>query len=503
MKYRLSCLAAVAAMLAGVLFLQNYESKPNRYHQHLENKPYTPCTDHGDDVFCTHLPLFNIVTDAPIPDPFLYDDTGKRIRDEAGSPVSNNEMVAASVEFFTNSGGNNHLTDEPDFFERGLIRIRGNWSRSFDKKGYLIKFTEQDMVTGKKVSIDGMTADSEWVLHGPFLDKTLIRNYLCYNLSGEIMDYAPNVRFCELILNNEYMGVYLLVEKIKQNDNGRIFITETDPKLETTSYIVRVDRGASDELHSLSTFASYMYINPGPTDVRGQLEIEYPGKSLTQEQHDYIANDISKFEKALFSFDYTDRSKGYRQYVDVDSFVDFFLINEFTLNYDAPFYSTYLYKDIREKLQLCVWDFNSAFDYYELSSISPETFLMQSSMWYQYLFKDKSFVDDVIDRYYELRETFFNEAYLFQYIDETVAYLGPAVERNFEKWGYSFGAEYDYLTPAERNVRSYDEAIAQVKDCISNRIDHMDSNLDRLYYLCHGSTNKVYNYDSNSKGALQ
>ena len=500
MKYRLICLATVAAMLTGVVFLQNYESKPNRYHQHLENEPYTPCTDHGDEVFCTHLPLFQINTDVPIPNDYEYDDAGNALVDDRGRHVYSDESVAASISFYVNHEGNNHLEDEAVFTENATIRVRGNWSRKFDKKGYLVRFTESDMVTGKKVSIDGMTADSEWVLHGPFLDKTLIRNYLCYNLSGEMMDYAPKVRFCELVLNDEYAGVYLLVEKIKPNNKGRILIAETDPKLRTTSYIVRADRGAKDELHTLNTFASYMYLNPGPMDVRGRMEIEYPGKTLTQEQHDFIAADISQFEKALFSFDYSDRKKGYRQYIDVDSFVDFFLINEFTLNYDAPYYSTYLYKDVRGKLKLCVWDFNSAFDYYEVTSVFPETFLLPSAMWYQLLFKDKSFVDDVIDRYYQLRKTYFTESYLFSYIDETVAYLGPAVERNYEKWGYSFGPEYDLITPAERNVRSYDEAIAQMKDCISSRINHMDSNLDRLYYLCHGSTNKVHNYDFNTKG---
>jgi len=170
------------------------------------------------------------------------------------------------------------------------------------------------------------------------------------------------------------------------------------------------------------------------------------------------------------------------------------------LNYDAMGFSTYLYKDIIGKMKLCVWDFNSTFDYYENSVITPKTFLLQEGMWYQHLFKDEAFVKKVEKRYYNLRERFFNEDYLFNYIDETIAYLGPAIERNYEKWGYSFqseynGKSYDYLRPSERNVRSYEEAITQLKDCISLRISHMDDNIDRLYLLCHESLNKKFKYE--------
>ena len=150
---------------------------------------------------------------------------------------------------------------------------------------------------------------------------------------------------------------------------------------------------------------------------------------------------------------------------------------------------------------MCVWDFNSAFDYYKDSSTNPQTFVLPTRLWYKYLFKDKAFVDHVTDRYHELREKFFNEEYLFEYIDSVVEYLGPAIDRNFEKWGYSFqstynGVSYDYLVPTERNVRSHEEAITQIKETISARIAYMDNNIDRLYSLCHESVNKKYNHDT-------
>ncbi len=503
MKYKIISVILVVILVFGGFAAQSVKMDNNRYHQHLEAFEKEPCKDHGEEVFCTHLPLINITTDGEIPSPYVLNEEGEEVYDAEGKRIKNNEEVGATIQYFDNETTNNHLTDKTLISERATIRIRGASSRSYDKKSYLIKFKEENMIDGKRVSLSGMTADSEWVLNGPFLDKTLIRNYLCYNLAGEIMEYAPNVRFCEAYLNGEYIGVYLLVEKVEYNPKGRIDIEKTDPELAVTSYIIEIDREDKDSFRNITTFATYSLLNVNAYSDAGYMKVVYPGETLTEGQRDYIIGDISKFEKALYSFDYSDKEKGYEAYIDVDSFIDYFLINEFTLNYDSMYLSRYVYKDVGDKLHMCVWDFNSVFDYYEYTVITPRTFLMQDSMWYEYLFKDEKFVNRVISRYKELRESYFNEEYLYQYIDEVVEYLGPAIDRNYEKWGYSFlseynGVNYDYLKPTERNVRNYDEAITQLKDCIDLRIEHMDTNLDRLYTLCHESLNKRYNYDKES-----
>ena len=495
MKYKLIGLGAAALLLVCAVIAQKAEPPKNRYHQHLESAQKQACTEHGDELFCTHLPLMSITTDSPIPDPYNYDENGELLLHESGSPIKNEESVSATIRYFDSQSTNNHLTDAPVVSESALIRIRGNSSRDFDKKGYLIKFKREDLISALDVSLSGMTADSKWVLHGPFLDKSLIRNYLCYNLAGEIMDYAPNVRFCELFLNDEYMGIYLLAEKVDYNSNGRIDIAKASPDITSTAYILEVDRGLTDSSHSLETFANHAYLIVGREGVNQKLEIIYPGTSLTEDQYQFIQRDISQFEKTLYSFDYSDPKKGYAKYIDTQSFIDYFLINEFTLNYDAAGLSTYLYKDIDGRLKMCVWDFNSAFDYYENSKTATQSFNIQNKLWYKYLFKDEAFVDQVIKRYEKLRATYLKEEYLFEYIDSVVEYLGPAIERNFEKWGYSFDSAYDFLFPTERNVRSHEEAISQIKQTITDRIDFMDNNIHRLYFVCHESVNKRYNHD--------
>lgn len=504
MKKKVLAVGIVIAIVLVWFLATCFEQGNDRYHQHLEVAKKEACTEHGDEEFCTHLPLIHITTEDELPDPYVLDEDGNKVMNENGSEVYNNETVLASVSYYDDPTNNNHLDDDPQFTEQAYIRIRGASSREYDKKGYLLKFVKDDLNRNKKVSFSGMSKDNEWVLHGPFLDKTLIRNYLCYNLAGEIMEYAPNVRFCEAFLNGEYIGVYLICEKVTYSANGRIQLEKSDPDITTTSYIVQIDRGDKDESRRIYPFATYSYIAKERGEATGQYEIVYPASTLTPNQREYIEKDISKFEKALYSFDYKDGKNGYSKYIDVESFVDYFLINEFTLNYDATGFSTYLYKDVAGKLKLCVWDFNSAFDYYEYSATMPETFLLQESVWYKQLFKDEQFVALVVERYHELRETYFNEEYLEKYIDETVAYLSDAIDRNYEKWGYSFqseynGKSYDYLFPAERNVRTYEEAIDQLKDCIHQRLEHMDAHMERLYTLCHSSLNKKYNHNSEAE----
>lgn len=505
MKYRIICVVVVGALLLSTTLFPEIKVKRNRYHQHLEAKPKAECTTHGDDVFCTHLPLINITTDGEIPEPYVLEDGQELPYEDIVLGLihikKNDEMVSATIEYYDNENQNNHLIDKPVVKEKALIRTRGATSRIYDKKGYLIKFKEDDLITNKKVSLSDMTADDEWVLHGPFLDKTLIRNYICYNLAGEIMEYAPNVRFCEAYLNGEYIGLYLLVEKVGYNKNGRIQISKTDPDIAETSYIVKIDRQNSDPLESISTFSRESLFSSSLSSNTGYMSIVYPALTLTEEQRRYIISDVSKFEKAIYSFDYDDKKRGYVKYIDVESFVDYFLINEFTLNYDAGALSRFFYKDVGGKYKMCVWDFNSAFDYYKYSYTTPQTFILHKSIWYEYLFKDETFVEAIVERYYELSEDYFNEEYLFSYIDETIEYLGSAIDRNYEKWGYSFqsvynGKLYDFIYPTERNVRNYEGAVEQLKDCLSNRIKFMNENIGRLGSLSHDSINKKYNYQN-------
>lgn len=488
MKYKLIGIAVCLVALVTALAASRAEDgNSNRYHQHLREPGYTPCTDHGDDVFCSHLPLIFIDTEGveipgdPI-DPDAHEYT------EVTMAADGSSTITCSYQVVDTARENHHVGDAPSLETRSRIRIRGNTSRVYEKKGYLLRPTEDDNVTYKDVSMLGMGAHNEWALHGPILDKTLIRNYMWYNIGGEIMDWAPNARFCEVFVNGEYRGVYVLVETITNGNDCRLNFADVGNNAQQTGYVVRMDLGSATPEKNITTFTQYTL------RTIQILDIVYPGRTnLTPEIAENISQEFSDFEKALYSFDYDTPPYDSSAYLDVQSFVDYFLIHEFTVNYDAGFRSTYVYKDLAGKYKMCIWDFNGACDNFFFSQIEPHRFQMQGVVWFYMLCKDDAFIDEVIDRYRQLRKTYLSDDYLIQYIDDTVAWLGPAVDRNFQVWGHTFAADSDFLD-TERNLASYEAALEQLKNFCLERGAWMDENIEILRQYGHPSKVKKFNH---------
>ncbi|MBM6830185.1 CotH kinase family protein [Anaerotignum lactatifermentans] len=486
MKYSIFGICAAIVMVCmsiGVMALDS-ESESNRYHQHLESRqPDAGCDCDGTEL-CTHLPLVLIETQEVIP--------GLPIRDETGAEVgytttsAGEEMLRARISVISDESTNHHPSDEPDLESEIMIRVRGNSSRYFDKSSYLVRLIEEDG-TYRSEEMMGMAPHYEWAMHGPYLDKSLIRNYMWYNITAEFMDYAPNVRFCEVILNGEYQGLYVMTETITNGEDCRVDISEPVENTTITGYVLRQDRGSHAEIRNITTFTNYSYRN------LQKINIQYPRTgSLTPELVEAIEQDFSDFEKSLYSYDYDTSDYGYQHDIDVQSFIDYFLINEFTVNYDAGWLSTYLYKDIGGKYRMVIWDFNSSCDNYSHTLMDPQHFETQYCTWYYMLMKDERFIERMIERYQELRQTYLSDEYLNQYIDDIVAYLGDAIDRNFEVWGYTFD---DYMiSPDERNPNSHEEAIQQIKDFIAERGAWMDENIEILKQYGHESKNKKFNH---------
>ena len=399
------------------------------------------------------------------------------------------KTIVCSMAVIDNEDGNNHPSDDPAITSTARIRIRGNTSRLHDKKGYLIVTTEEDGLTNRDMELMGMDSHHEWALHGPYLDKSLIRNYMWYNIGGEIMDYAPNARFCEVILNGEYQGLYVAVETITNGDGSRLSMSlpESDSQ-SSISYVIRLDRGSSTEIKNIETFSMYSL------RTLNLIDIVYPGLSnLTEDRVAFIRQDFSDFEKSLYSYDYDTEPYAWWNQADLDSFAEYFLINEFTCNYDVGGRSTYMYKDIRGKYKMVIWDMNSCCNNFHNSYMEPQGFHLKGITWFTMLMRDETFVNRVIELYRELRDTYLSDEYLTSYIDSVVAYLGPATERNFEVWGYTF-EEYRPLDPDSRNPQTYEDAVEQLREFCLERGAWMDENVDTLLQFCHESRNKKYNH---------
>ena len=470
-------LTIVCVLIASVTFY-SIDISSHRIHQHLDER-WQPSED--DDT-ATHLPIVSIQTNGQkIP--------GSRIIQEDGTAYtelsdSMSESVITDFTLIDEQNGKNHISDEASVKSLADIHIRGNSSRYFDKKSYSIHLIDED---GKEnpQSLAGMSAHDEWVLHGPFLDRSYIRNYLCMNIAGEIMEYAPNVRFCELWIDGEYQGLYLLMETISRGE-GRIEINKTNDNSYVTSFIVRWDRiGKGD--HELNNFTYYTYESD-----QSALDIRYPGNNtLTAEKEEYISQQISQVEKMLYSMSLWEENLS--NYLDLESFAEYFIINEFFRNIDAGQFSTFLYSDVRGKIKTAVWDFNNCCDN-NADGINNEIgFSMQNGIWFSQLLKNRSFVALVVEKYHQLRESPLSTDYILNYIDETDAWLKEAIIRNDEVWGYVYDLEnydiYNYLSPVERNMESHEEAIEQLKHFIEERGQWLDEHIESLYQYCSESKN--------------
>ena len=494
MKYKtmgiISIFLAFTAAFCG-LYLTKHDEGSGRIHQHLQRQSYTPCEQHGEEGLCSHLPIIEINTGGvEIPGKMILKEDGDSLMTVKTS--RGEDRIRAEISVFDHKKKNNHLSDEPKITSDALINIRGYSSRTFDKPGYAIKLITEEGENNPEKML-GMGSHHEWALHGPFLDKTLIRNYMIYNLSGEIMEWAPNVRFCEVVLNGEYRGLYLLTETISSgNDGSRLNISVNKKENSFTGYILKLDRGTEVPIKEIDPFSGYTY------KTESAMEIVYPGyKNLNEQIRKEIELDFSRFEKALYSFDLKDDRYGYKNAVDVDSFVNYFLINELTSNYDAGIYSTFIYKDLGGQYKLAVWDFNNSADNYQEMAVDPHLFQLQYRPWFTMLMKDEDFVERIITRYRQLRKTTLSNDSLLNYIDETIAYLGPAIERNYEKWGYVFNEENDRLHPQDRNLHSYDEAVDQLKNYLIQRAEWMDENIDTLRQYCEKSKDKRFEINAN------
>lgn len=392
----------------------------------------------------------------------------------SGQQILKENVIWGNIALLDGNGEEQSVFSVPNSIYRATIKYRGASSYSkFDKKQYRIKFYKNKKDSAKKVSLAGMGANSEWVLNGPYLDKTLIRNKLVYDQARELNGWAPDTRFVELFVDGEYQGVYLAVEPVT-NGESRLRLSEFGLLSGETAYIVnrdRIDTGA-EEIETWGKTEGYTY---------NALYIRYPSENkITEKQKEYIKNDISEFEQVLYGENFSDKRIGYQAYIDMDNWVDYFIINEFAMNYDAGNLSTYVYKELGGKLQLAVWDFNNGFDNYQWFRTETDVLYTVKNSWFERLWQDKTFREQVCERYRQLRKTTLSDESIYDKIASYQEELGDAVDRNFKVWGYSF--ENNLLVGknkagTSRDIRSYEEAMKQLTDTISERLAYLDKEL--------------------------
>lgn len=333
------------------------------------------------------------------------------------------------------------------------IKGRGNSTWGYEKKPYRLKFS-------KKISLLGESEDKSWVLLANYLDKSFLRNRLAFYL-GSIsnLDYTPSTHFVELMLNGRYNGTYELTEKIKVSEN-RVNVGKD-------GFLVEIDALASKEPDAVYFTTEH---------IDQPVNIKEPEVVVDDENYTYIKDFVCKAEKALYSDNFTDPENGWQKYLDMDSFVEWYLINEISRNNDAwRWSSTFLHLKRGGKLMMGpIWDFDRSFgNAEEFDNHNTEGFWLNDMGWYGRLFLDPVFVAKVKERF----AFYFNhKVELLQLINTEAQYLHYSMIENNSKWN----TLYNYISPNQNIWGNYSNEVQDLKIWINDRLEWLNASLARL-----------------------
>lgn len=417
--------------------------------------------------------------------PFTEDSTllPLVILDTDRQAILNDPRITAQMKVIDNGAGNYNFTSDPGNVYNGQISIetRGESSAWFSpKKSYSLE-TQTDSGENNNVSLLGLPEENDWVLYAPYLDKSLIRNVLSYQVFEEMGHYSPRTRFVDVVLNNDYQGIYILTEKIKQ-DKNRVDMAKLLPEdiagnELTGGYLLRIDK--------LSGMPSTdFWVSPVIPPLPGYQQVTYSyfdpkSDELNETQKDYIKDYLYDFESALVHSFYKDPEKGYRSFLDIPSFTDMMILNEFTKEVDAYLFSHYFYKQKDSNGGKLVngppWDYNLAFgnnDYYPDVHLDYNWLYDQDNRvyWWARVMEDSWFRNQLRCRWDELRATVLSSDHLHGMIDSTLLVMGESIPRNFRRWPI-LGV---YVWPNSFVGDTYQEEELYLRDWIDDRLEWMD-----------------------------
>lgn len=326
------------------------------------------------------------------------------------------------------------------------IRGRGNSTWYFHpKKAFQLKF-------GDKNEVLGMPKDKKWIFLAEHSDKTLIRNKIAFEM-GYIskLDWTPQSVFSEVFINNEYTGTYHITQKVEES-NHRVVLGDT-------GYLLEIDQLERMESDDVFFYTSEFLIN-----------IKEPEVAYDSEEFNYAKNLINEFETVLKGVQFKDPTNGYAKYIDLDSFIDWYLISEITKNVDSKDWSSIFMNVIPGgKIKMGpLWDFDLAFgnvDYAD--SQYPEGFWVKDHKWYARLFQDPLFVSRVKNRFLYFNK---NQNLIIDKIDFYANYLSLAQKENDDKWDII--GNYAWPNPVVYNT--YEEEVEHLKNWYIKRMNWLD-----------------------------
>ncbi|MFD2873763.1 CotH kinase family protein [Mucilaginibacter ximonensis] len=404
--------------------------------------PYAATSSSGD----TKLYKVIIRTFTGLPIFYINTSTGNDV-------TSKDTYITGNLLIDANNGYKQDVTNMS-------MQIKGHGNSTwtlYPKKPYKIKLD-------KKQSMLGMGSAKDWILVANYNDKTLMRNKIAMELARRIKsDFAPESRFVEVLLNGKYWGNYLLTSDVEINAN-RVNISEMTPDDVapniTGGFLVEED-----------------YKLDAPVNWKSTQGVPFTVKDpnvLTNNQIAYIKNYMQATEDALYAGNWTDPNLGYAKYIDADSFMRWYAVNETVKNQDSwDFSSIFYYKDKNGKLGMGpVWDFDISAGNCDYSvSKDPTGWYTRYGKWMIRLALDPAwnFKWRAMWKSMRIKEV----QQMFTDIDNTATYLKLSQEQNFKRWPIL----NTYVYPNAVVLGSYDKEVAYMKDFITQRVAWMDANI--------------------------
>lgn len=410
-----------------------------------------------------------------------------------GQTIVNEPKITADMKIIHHGGGTlNSINDEPNVYNGKIgIEIRGASSSKHPQTPYGIE-TRDSNGNNLNVSLLGMPAENDWVLISNWNDKSFARNLLSYSIFSKMGHYAPRMQLCEVVVNNEYRGIYLFGEKIKV-DKGRTNIANlksndlTGDEL-TGGYIFK-----TDYYDGAGTFWSSKFSPINRSGVYPQFIFHDPkGDELVSAQKTYISAYVHALETALYSTTFVNPATGYRAYLDVNSFVDYFILQEVARNIDGYKKSRYFHKNKDSKNKLIVsgpaWDYDWAWKNISDCILYKNTtgegwawdinFCKPSPVppsWEAKMLHDPYFANSINARYFSLRKNILSTERLYQTIDSVAALVNEAQVRHYNV--YSITSTIRRSPELDSISTTYTGEIDKLKNWIAVRLAWLDANM--------------------------
>lgn len=330
------------------------------------------------------------------------------------------------------------------------MKGRGNTTWQYPKKPYALKLDV-------KSKILGMAKHKRWCLLANYIDRTLIRNAVAFEISKTIgMEYTPSGKFVELIVNGKHKGNYYLTEQIKI-DKNRVDITELDENATegdriTGGYIFELDTNYDEVYKFKSPVFNFPWMFKDPDEVN-------------EAQFNYIKNYVTEMETAIKKIPI---SSEFENYIDSETFAKWWIVYELTSNSEpyAP-KSVYLYKDINSKIKAGpVWDF----DWLTFIPDRSNSFVISNALYYGYLIKDTHYRNILKACWYEYKN---KSDKVIDFIDNNKILNKKSDVSNYKLWGCPWITNGDNTLP-------FENAIDRLKQSYIAKYNWLDSYINSL-----------------------